>query len=86
MSKKVPLQNDMFAIVDDEDYDRTNKYNWHAYLGGTNTDLSVARNDWSTGENKRQRLSYFILNQDLEKGKSIIYKNNNKLDNRKENL
>ena len=86
ISKKIPLQNGMFAIVDDEDYERVNGFRWHIVISGTKTDLIVMRNAGVNGVNIKQILSYFILKKECTKGDSIIYKNKDKLDNRRSNL
>ena len=86
ISKKIPLQNGMFAIVDDEDYERVKKYYWHVVIGGTKTDLRVMRNVDVNGVNVKRVLSYFILKKEYKKGDSVIYKNKDKLDNRRSNL
>ncbi|EJR71449.1 hypothetical protein IK7_06221 [Bacillus cereus VD156] len=73
MVKEIPLQNDMLAIVDDEDYERCMDCMW------------LMRNEGIVSNSEGFALRRFILkisNHDCV----ILHKNNNKLDFRKENL
>ena len=80
MAKEIELQNGMKAIVDDEDFERVNQFNW-SILQHNETTFSVSR----TTRKRNQKLSYFILN--LESVKSVVtHKNKDYLDFRKSNL
>lgn len=82
MAKEIELQNGMKAIVDDEDFERVNQFIWTCFEKRLKTGISVARFDKKT----RVTLSYFILNQEIKRGKGVVFKNKNRLDHRKSNL
>lgn len=42
MTKKIPIGNDQFAIVDDDDYERVSQYKWHAMANGPKTHIYAA--------------------------------------------
>lgn len=76
MTAKIPLQNDEYAIVDKEDYERCMEHIWTASELNT-PHTKISRNTvW---------LSSFVLGSDPEEGE-ITFKNKNKLDCRKNNL
>lgn len=81
MSKKIPLQNGMYAIVDDEDYKRCMKYSW--YVGVVR---KINLHIYSRINNKHTPLQYFILQKNRNSEETIIFKDQNRLNFRKENL
>lgn len=76
LSKKILLKKGVYAIVDDEDYDRLNKYTWSFANGYASTSVNKG-----TSSVKMHRM---ILNcpENLDVG----HMNNDNLDNRKSNL
>ena len=81
MGKEIKLQNGLKAIVDDEDFERVNQYNWMT-IQFDETTFRVCR---KKNNNMQERLCNFILNMDKNDA-AIVYKNKNPLDNRKNNL
>ncbi len=80
MVKEIQLTRGRVALVDDEDYERLNQYNWHIKdCGGC---LYAATHLPQT--NKLQFMHRMIL--DIPKGKVPDHINSNGLDNRKSNL
>lgn len=81
--KTIKLTKNQFAIVDDEDYDRINKYKWQAV---PNRDKWYAKRSFTVGKCKRigVRLHRFILNAPPDK--DVDHINGNTLDCRKSNL
>jgi hypothetical protein len=75
--KKIPLTQNKYAIVDDEDFEFLSQYRWHYTHYGY-----AARRDYSKGGNG----VIIYMHKLLLKGKSIDHINNQKLDNRKINL
>lgn len=78
--RKILLGNkneNLFALIDDEDFDKVNKIKWH--LGKCGYVMGTERKT-----RKRFYLHRFILNP--RKGLIIDHINNDSLDNRKENL
>lgn len=65
-----------FAIVEDDDFDRVNKYKWHLHPCG----YAIGR----PGAKNKILLHRFIM--DAQKGEDIDHINGNKLDNRRNNL
>ncbi len=86
--KKIPLTQNKFAVVDDEDYERTNKHNWYANKN-FNTFYAV-RDSWikqgSSGFHRKVFMHRLILGLKYGDGKQTDHINNNGLDNRKANL
>ncbi|RIJ63619.1 AP2 domain-containing protein [Rummeliibacillus sp. POC4] len=76
MVKEIPLQNGMFALVDDDDYERVNKLKWSVV--GRGTTIRVKTEDID--------LAYFILDLPQKMSVNIIKKNKNDLDFTKNNL
>lgn len=73
--KKIPLTQDKFTIVDDDDYDELIKYKWH--LGrdeARTTSLGIAN----------LTMQSFLIKP--QKGQIVLHKNGDRLDNRRENL
>lgn len=84
--KRIPLTRGQFAIVDDEDYERLNKYKWYAQWNRT-TNSYTARRRRRKGE-KGTSVHILMHRQILYvlKGDEIDHYNHNTLDNRKLNL
>jgi hypothetical protein len=76
--KLIPLTQGMFAKVDDEDYERINKYNWYFNNG------YASRQTRERTKLKRVFMHRFVMG--CEKGKVIDHINQDRLDNRKSNL
>jgi len=84
--KEIKLTQGFVALVDDEDYDCINQFNWHL-LKGTNTNYA-RRNVYINKKQIGQLLHHFILKitrNDLT-GLEVDHKNQNGLDNQKNNL
>lgn len=79
MVKEIPLQNGMVALVDDEDYERCMKHNWHIRLNARATNYTVQNNNVGT-------LGRFVLGLDENNDNKVTFKNLNRLDCQKENL
>jgi hypothetical protein len=80
MSKNIPLSNGLFAIVDDEDFERANKFRWH--LSGQRYVMRHIRK--SDGTRSCQYLARFIMND--PEGLEVDHLHGNKLDHRKSEL
>ncbi len=77
--KKIKLTQGKFAIVDDQDYEWLNQWNW--FYGGAGYAI---RN--ITNENGRTILRMHRLILNVPKGMDTDHINFNRLDNRRENL
>ena len=78
--KKIQLTQNKFTIVDDEDYEHLNQFNWHIKKG-RNTYYAVRTN---FKLNKKIPMHRIIMNP--SDNMQIDHINGNGLDNRKENL
>ncbi len=80
--KEIKLTNsDLATIVDDEDFERVNRYEWFGHrTGNTTNSIRPTRNIG----NKIIRMYRVILN--AKKGEIIDHINGDPLDNRKQNL
>ncbi|MEX3623548.1 AP2 domain-containing protein [Viridibacillus arvi] len=81
MVKKLHLQNGYFALVDDQDFDRTNEFNWIVKNASNGKSLTVIRTDKQSCS-----LGRFLL--DLNSGDKtlVTHKNGDILDFRRINL
>ena len=77
--RKIKLTQGQYAIVDDGDFERLNKYKWHALEEG---------NTWyaKRGELPQIRMHRMILGLVKDDGKITDHINRNGLDNRRANL
>jgi hypothetical protein len=87
--KKIPLSQGLFALVDDEDFERVNAFKWCASLESRGTKYYAIR--WVTVNRKRVkiRMAHFILDippGSLAPGTVVDHRHHDSLDNRKENL
>ena len=72
--KRIPLSQNRFALVDDEDYLRLIQYKWHYNSGYAKT--------WHKG--RRIRVHRLIMN--AKPGQKVDHRNHDKLNNQKSNL
>lgn len=86
--KQIPLSQGLFALVDDEDFDRVNQFKWNARRATSDKDDSfyACRTVWTTKtKGTTVRMHRFILG--VRNPKVFVdHKNHDGLDNRKENL
>jgi hypothetical protein len=80
MAKEIQLTNEIFTIVDDEDFEYLNQWKW--YLLKSKTNYYAIRT--SRPENKLIQLHRVVIQ--AKKGEIVDHVNRNKLDNRKSNL
>ncbi len=84
MSKRIPLTQDKFAIIDDEDYEKLNEYKWYTFKN-KNTYYAV-RNIGSGEANKKSTIYMHREILKAKKGETIDHINHDGLDNRQDNL
>lgn len=77
--KRIPLTQDKFAIVDDEDYDWLNQWNWHAHK-----DRNTYYAKRTTSYGATIRMHRLILG--AKKGQITDHRNRNGLDNQRHNI
>lgn len=81
--KQIPLTQEKFAIVDDEDYERINQYKWYARKGG-NTYYAMRAMPIQNSKQQWVFMHKEILG--LPKSIETDHRNGYGLDNRKANL
>lgn len=88
--KKIPLTRDLYALVDDEDYEYLNQFNWFAQRNSSTNEYYAARKSKRVGGKQYMILMHKVIMgdpKDLEGRRiAIDHKNRNTLDNRRENL
>ncbi len=77
-ARLIPLTQDKFAIVDEEDYEWLCQYKWHASKKG--------RTWYAASQRSKKRLTMHRVILNAPKGLVVDHINHNGLDNRKENL
>lgn len=75
MAKKIPLPNEQFAIVDDDDYQRISQYKWHVMSNRNNSQAYAVT---------KIRMHRMIIDAPI--GVMVDHINGDTLDNRKCNL
>jgi hypothetical protein len=84
MAQQLPLSQNKFALVDDDDFARLSVYRWFyrpERNGGPGYAIRHAKVD---GETKTEYLHRAIMNP--AKGMTVIFENHNRLDCQKQNL
>ena len=79
MSQQIPLSNGVFALVDDQDYNRLKPFNW--FLSGTGYAVGFVPD---SGKFKLTYMHRFILQ--VAPDGLVDHCNGNPLDNRRDNL
>lgn len=83
--KLIPLNRGMFAIVDNDDFERLNQFKWITYKQKGRENWYVIRSNKKNGLTPKQcHMSHHILT--APEGYVIDHINGNSLDNRRENL
>lgn len=82
--KEIQLTQNKVALVDDEDFERLNQYKWYASF--ENGNFYAKRNVWKDNEHIVVRMHRVVLNLQYKDGIEVDHKNNNSLDNTKDNL
>lgn len=87
--KRIKLTQGKYALVDDEDYEWINTFNWHASLESRGTKYYAVRWESRDGRRYKIRMHRFVLGLPpglLDPERVVDHKNHNPLDNQKENL
>jgi hypothetical protein len=82
--KQIPLSRELFATVDDDDFEKINQYKWYA-LKSLNTFYAHRQFRNKDGKLKSQYMHRVVLNVEDSKIE-VDHKNKNGLDNTKSNL
>jgi hypothetical protein len=83
--KKIPLTQEYFALVDDEDFKRINQHKWYAHKTG---EYWYAHRNSSSKNGVRYTITMHqeILGLEYGNETEIDHRNGNGLDNQKENI
>ena len=84
--KQIPLTRGKFAIVDDADFEKLNRYNWYAFRSYGNTFYAVRSICLPNGKWRLIFMHRVILNLEYGDKRQGDHRNNNSLDNRRDNL
>ena len=84
--KKIPLSNGKYAIIDEEDFDKVNKYKWSETKPGHRRTTYARTNIKEGGKYRTERMHRLVLGLRPYDGKIVDHINGNGLDNRKSNL
>lgn len=83
--KKIPLTQDKFALVSDEDFDFLNQWKWYAFQPKNNKTMYAFRTKGHGKGIKKSFAMHFVLMKPA-KGLVTDHINGDGLDNRRENL
>lgn len=89
MTKRIPLTQGKYALVDDEDFHFLSQWKWYAHRipKKTKEDTWYAeRRQWIKEQKKYKIIAMHRLLMNFPKGKDIDHINGNGLDNRRSNL
>ena len=83
--KQIKLSQGLFALVDDQDFEKANRFKWCAEKRGKNIiNYYAKRRIVTDGKVSTQSLHVFLLG--IKKGFEIDHANSNGLDNRRSNI
>src|SRR6185436_2372080 len=82
---RIPLTQDQWALVDDEDYYRVVGFNWYAHWDpGTRSFYAVRALPRENGKRPKEYMARVIMN--ARPDEQVDHKNHDTLDNQKKNL
>jgi len=84
--RKIKLTQGQYALVDDEDFERLNKYSWYAFKISYGTRYRAARHNPQRKNGGAPLLFMDRILVKARKGQDVDHINGNTLDNRKANL
>lgn len=85
--KEITLTKGLIALVDDEDFDKVNKYSWYTNIKSKYATPYAYRKAWLPQEKKYANIAMHRFVLDIGgKHLAVDHINGNTLDNRKENL
>ena len=84
MSKRIPITQGQYAIVDDEDYEWLNQWKWQARK--YRDTFYVRRQQWLKAEKKNTVILMHRQILKAKKGEDVDHIDHNPLDNRKTNI
>lgn len=82
MAKAIPLSNGMVAIVDDQDYEKLNRWTWR-YQAGSNTGYAI-RTEVVNGTKTTIRMHRLVMGAPF--GVLVDHRDGNGLNNQRDNL
>lgn len=88
-TKKIPLTQGQFAVVDSKDFEYLNQWKWHAlWSPGTKSFYAVrsGKRDSITHKQQLIRMHRVIMKLKHGDGSQVDHENHNTLDNRRSNL
>ena len=83
MSKKIPLTQGQFAIVDDWNYEQLSKFKWYARWSPKTKSYYALRHD---GRNRVVYMARYILGLEYNDKRQVDHIDHNTLDNQEVNL
>lgn len=83
--RKINLTNDLFALVDDTDYERMNRWNWYVALGEKQSGMQLTPRILHHAADELLEFGHVLLAYDKETD-YLTFRNHNRLDFRRENL
>ena len=83
--KYIPLTQNQFAIVDDQDFDLISQYKWYAHKERKNPNKYYPKST-QLNNGVREHLTIYSLIMNPPKGYIVDHINGNPLDNRRDNL
>ena len=84
--KKIKLTQGKYALVDNEDFKKINKYKWYAAYQPTSRNYSAVRAKWSRTKKRNQTIYMHRIIINAPKYMSVDHIDHNSLDNQKNNL
>ena len=84
LGKEITKYKNYTVIVDDEDFEKLNKFNWNVYHNSRTNKFYAKRIVKNGNKRHYEYLCYAVMPN--TKGMSVDYLNGNTLDNRKSNL
>lgn len=84
--KEIRLTQGMVALVDDEDYELLNRFNWYAHKDGKTFYAAYARKEAPHEKRITVQMHRLIMGMSFGDGRLCDHINRNGLDNRKNNL
>lgn len=84
--KAIELTRGMVALVDDEDFETLNQFEWQALFSKHGKCYYAVRSEWLAGQNRAKTIYMHRQILNAKPGQRVDHKSRASLDNRRENL